>query len=65
MKDIIYCYFFVSEPDLFPEKFNTTVTPDQLARDFEKLKVLLYDIPLLTKYIAGPDTGTKDSYLSR
>ena len=53
-----------AEPDLFA-KFNTSVPPPQLAKDFEVMKSLVADKSPTTKFVAGPDVANTGEFLVR
>nr|CAI5859857.1 unnamed protein product [Callosobruchus analis] len=55
-----------NEPNAYPHKFNASVSPEQLAKDFQTLKSLLEEYPLYSKaLLVGPDVDrlvTKDKH---
>lgn len=45
-----------NEPNSFPHTFNVSISPEQLARDFKKLRHLLNEYGYMDSLLVGPDT---------
>ena len=58
---------FISEPDLYLGHRNISLLPEQLARDFALLKVVLREEAHGAPMIFGPDVATlnRDNYFGK
>jgi len=54
MGSLVYFGFFLSEPNLFKD-FNKSVSPEELANDFQTLRTILKSSPQFGNYLIGPD----------
>ena len=55
-------YELGNEPDLFPTHRNTTIPPQQLAKDFKTLKNILFELTGGDSKLYGPDIATLTRY---
>ena len=55
-------YELGNEPDLYPTHRNITVSPEQLAHDFKKLRKILDQITRRQSILIGPDVATLTRY---
>ena len=55
-------YELGNEPDLYPTHRNTTIPPEQLAKDFKTLKNILVEMTGSDSKLYGPDMATLTRY---
>lgn len=60
----IYAFELGNEPDLFPNTYNVTITPQQLAADYQTLRGILDSAGFQGVRINGPALAYQDAYLA-
>jgi len=53
-----------NEPDLFPSTYNITITPQQLAQDYQTLRTVLNDQGFSSSNILGPALAYQTTFLN-
>jgi len=54
---LFVCFILPLEPNHFKDHFNKSVSPEQLAKDFQTLRSILKSSPQFGHFLVGPDVN--------